>query len=737
MKIILFLFALALATPLFAQQNLLEAKSYREGEPLTVSGIVLNGNELGPIRYIQDKTAGVAIYDSKLTDVKRGDSITVSGEVHPYNELFEVTLVSTFSIHASNLKMPEPKIIDIGSIGENYESQLVQINNVEIINASGTFSGETNYQVTANGKIAEFRINKNSTSIIGTPIPTGSFNLVAICSQYKQTYQLLPRDLDDLILNDPINITSPVEISNITKAGFTLSWITDVEAIPQVKYYLLDSPLSWQNSQPGNSAATENGFLNTVEFTGLEPATILFAQAISVSGADSAFSSVSSFATQSNSTGKINIYFNTAVDPAVSTGTLALSIGDALEDSVIAYINRATESIDFCIYNLNNSGLSNVSEALNNAKNRGVKIRFISSGNTAHYGSEELDNSIGVLESPYTSETGIMHNKFIVFDANSSNPEKPWVWTGSTNLSEDQVKTDANNMLFIQDQTLAKTYQIEFEEMWGGPNLQPNKTNSRFGAQKTDNTPHKFMIGEIPVECYFSPSDGTNQQIINAINSADNDLNIETMLITRTDLANTIAAAKQRGVEVHVITDNRTDNAQTVNDILNAALPNGKFVFDSWSGGILHHKLAIIDANFPASDPQVVTGSHNWSFSADNLNDENTLIIHDAEIANIYFQQFASRFTENSGSLYVAAQINDLKNLKIYPNPATEILTISSTELIDRIELFNLLGEKISEFRPQNSQNISIDFRDKKPGIYLLNVVPENGSRNSYKILKQ
>lgn len=161
MKITLLLFALILAMPLFAQQNISEAKSYPEGETLTVSGIVTNGNELGPIRYILDKTAGLAIYDTKLTGVKRGDSITVSGEVHPYNELFEITMVSTFSIHASNLKLPAPKVIDIGEIGENYESRLIQINNVEIVNASGTFSGETNYQIISKGKSSEFRINKN------------------------------------------------------------------------------------------------------------------------------------------------------------------------------------------------------------------------------------------------------------------------------------------------------------------------------------------------------------------------------------------------------------------------------------------------------------------------------------------------------------------------------------------------------------------------------------------------
>ena len=54
----------------------------------------------------------------------------------------------------------------------------------------------------------------------------------------------------------------------------------------------------------------------------------------------------------------------------------------------------------------------------------------------------------------------------------------------------------------------------------------------------------------------------------------------------------------------------------------------------------LHHKYAIADANVSASDPILLTGSHNWSSNAENNSDENTLIIHDATIANIYLQEF-------------------------------------------------------------------------------------------------
>ncbi len=58
----------------------------------------------------------------------------------------------------------------------------------------------------------------------------------------------------------------------------------------------------------------------------------------------------------------------------------------------------------------------------------------------------------------------------------------------------------------------------------------------------------------------------------------------------------------------------------------------------------MHHKYLIVDNSDRSSDPLVLTGCHNWSSSAELRNDENTLIVHDATIANIYYQEFSERF---------------------------------------------------------------------------------------------
>ncbi len=44
-------------------QDILTARSQGVGANVTVTGIATNGDELGPIRYIEDGTAGLALYD--------------------------------------------------------------------------------------------------------------------------------------------------------------------------------------------------------------------------------------------------------------------------------------------------------------------------------------------------------------------------------------------------------------------------------------------------------------------------------------------------------------------------------------------------------------------------------------------------------------------------------------------------------------------------------------------------
>ena len=52
----------------------------------------------------------------------------------------------------------------------------------------------------------------------------------------------------------------------------------------------------------------------------------------------------------------------------------------------------------------------------------------------------------------------------------------------------------------------------------------------------------------------------------------------------------------------------------------------------------MHHKFAVIDVE--SADPVVILNLYNWTDSGAYDNDENTLIIHDADLAQAYYGEW-------------------------------------------------------------------------------------------------
>ena len=129
-KIFLLIGCIGLQLNLYSQ-DIVTARTQGEGTTVTISGIITNGNELGsPIRYIEDATAALAIYDPDIMgSVNRGDSITVTGVLVDYNGLLEIQPVDLLTNHGSGYSIT-PQLITANQIGEDTESELVSIENV-------------------------------------------------------------------------------------------------------------------------------------------------------------------------------------------------------------------------------------------------------------------------------------------------------------------------------------------------------------------------------------------------------------------------------------------------------------------------------------------------------------------------------------------------------------------------------------------------------------------------------
>jgi phosphatidylserine/phosphatidylglycerophosphate/cardiolipin synthase-like enzyme len=354
---------------------------------------------------------------------------------------------------------------------------------------------------------------------------------------------------------------------------------------------------------------------------------------------------------------------------------------------------------------------------------RGVVVRAVYDGDVNAPGMQSLHSGIGKIASPLSDypNYGIMHNKFVVIDAESADPLLPVVWTGSSNFSYMQINTDPNNVIIIQDQSLAMAYRLEFNEMFGSSGPQPDPEKARFGPDKTDNTPHDFIIGGKKLECYFSPSDGTHQEILNTIYTSEHSIHVATMLITKQDIGDALALKSDQGHEVQVLIHDYDQYGEPIANTLKASL--GVDFRLNGETGLMHHKYMILDQAHGDADPLVLTGSHNWSASAQLRNDENTLIIHDQGLANAYYQEFVPRF--RNGEILVSDGSNeswlpDDSPVEVFPNPASGWIYINPGKGIE-IEAISLSDPSGRELQCYSNKIPSgIDISQLKGGIYFL-----------------
>jgi len=686
----------------FAQANIAAARAQGIGATVTITGVVTNGDELGPIRYIEDATAGLAIYDitqnTYLAGVVRGDSISITGDLVDWNGLMELNPNAIATIHSSNNNFPTPQIITPIQIGELTESELVQIDNV-IFSSGGSIFTVGTHDFTASGETGKVYIRAGGHPLENSLIPIGPVTIIGISSQYtfsvpaNDGYQILLRDSADIIQTGALIFTSAVLQFNITTTSFDLSWTVSDSSTTNCNYGLSTSLGTTINN--GGNILT-----HTMNLTGLQPATFYYVECYSVNGNDTAFSNIGIYSTASNSTGVIRPYFNHSVDVSVSTGVDAQNITTYFNDTIKAYMDLAQSTLDICVYNASDA---TIATAINDAYNRGVAVRYIADDDVVNSMLSSLNSNIPIVYRD-PAVAGIMHNKFIIVDANSTN--NSWVMGGSTNWTNPtNLFNDYNNIIFIQDEAIAKAYTLEFEEMWAGT----------FGTNKMDNTPHKFVVDGKNLEVYFSPSDQTTSKILEVINDVDYTLEFGLLSFTRNDLGQAVIDVHNSfGTNVRGIIEDVNTTGSEFATLIAAGVNVKSHMGITYA---FHHKYAIADADVTASNPTVLTGSHNWSSNAENNSDENTLVIHDATIANIYLQEFTERFNELGTS-----GIDELIQLDItiFPNPSAGKVEVKSDVVIQQINLYAVNGKLLN-----TTEESVIQINTK--GIYFIKIITEKG----------
>ncbi len=713
-------------------KSIWEIRKAGPGLPQTISGVVLNGAEFGNNRYVWDGTSAICVFATQMATVNRGDSIIVAGTTDDYNGLFELITVTSLSVLGTNKALPKPELIEYYQLAEYNESALVKLNAVSFNGVTGNFASNTTYTILCNGMPCLLYV-KSGNPLVGTSIPSGVSEVTGICSQYNSNYQILPRSVADF-KSTAFYINQGPKIQNISSNGFQITFSLSSNGNSFVKYGL--TPLLNLGVVAGNSSTTNC----SVTLSSLQTAQRYYVQSFAVSGSDTAFSVIKSFSTASATNGNIKVWFNRPVDitKANPSGNIATHVPySTMDDSINAIINLAQFTLDIAMYNFSTGVPTSIINAINAALNRGVQVRYIYDFGMPNSALGSISSSVHKIASPApasTNDYNIMHNKFLVIDANAVNPLQSYLIAGSTNFSTDQLNNDANNVIVIQDQAIAKTYQDEFNEMWGSNTTTPDLLQSRFGNYKRDNTAHEFEVGGKSLEVYFSPSDNPSEHINTVLKTANTDLYFANLIFTDTDLSQTIIAKKNSGLFIAGLINDTAYSSHTAFDNMKIALGSWLQLYNySVQAGILHHKYCIVDQGNPSSDPTVVSGSHNWTVSANTINDENFLVIHDAAIANQFYQEFVSRFNENGGALSV--QENNLEShLTLYPNPAGNSITLKSEFALNnksKISIIDMMGRSVEcKIFNKSANSISINTENLLPGNYFLQFTFENSILN-------
>ena len=290
-----------------------------------------------------------------------------------------------------------------------------------------------------------------------------------------------------------------------------------------------------------------------------------------------------------------------------------------IDTHLVDLMNKATKTIDVADYDFD---LADVSDAMVQASQRGVRVRMVTDTDTLTNKNDAVQAAFSKLKNsgiPVLDDqrSPLMHNKFTVVDGE-------WVSTGSWNYTDGDTYHLNNNMIVIDSPDLAQNYTTEFEKMF---------VNHSFGSTKTRVIPHPVVtIAGTSIQNCFSPGGNCATQVIQAVNGAKSSIDFLAFSFTDDGIGNAMLSRAKSGVTVSGVFETTGSDTQysEYGKLKAAGLP----VYTDGNPWSMHHKVIVID------DQIVVFGSFNFSESADSSNDENLLIVNNADLAHAFTAEF-------------------------------------------------------------------------------------------------
>lgn len=358
--------------------------------------------------------------------------------------------------------------------------------------------------------------------------------------------------------------------------------------------------------------------------------------------------------------------------------------GDNLEDQIISAIADAKTSVEVAVMEFR---LPRVAQAMVNTKRRGVRVRLLidhkynqtlaelerallqgiafndhdmtALDELRRYPADALEivraGGVEIKDDAWTGVkgSGLMHEKFVVVDGvhtviSSGNFTISDVH-GKLSPDKKDSRGNPNNMIVVHNNSaVAKVFVNEFNLMFD---------QGLFKSHKPQRQPVSLAVGRGTITFHFSPAKKnqemnttSNGTIADYMEHAQKSIHVALFAFSAQNISDAMGKAHDRGVEVKELID-PDFYSEPYSKAWDAAgvCPGGKgrtkkVKVHPWHQPIttvgfptgplgdrgVHSKMGVIDGRL------VLTGSHNWSSSANNSNDETLLAINNRTVAAHY-----------------------------------------------------------------------------------------------------
>jgi len=134
------------------------------------------------------------------------------------------------------------------------------------------------------------------------------------------------------------------------------------------------------------------------------------------------------------------------------------------------------------------------------------------------------------------------------------------------------------------------------------------------------------------IKVYFSPNGGCQQAVVSAIKKAEQRIDIAMYYLSSREIAQALVKARENNVRVRIV----LDQGQEIESASKSGylIKHGFDIRYHLGFGLMHNKFAIIDGK------QLITGSFNWTLTAEERNEENLLVITDEGTIEKYEERF-------------------------------------------------------------------------------------------------